>query len=439
MINHDKAYLLGLLTGGGTIANGTFLIKLPFKKWGMNPAVMNKIAVDILTKIRDKFQNTYGFPVTYEIGNSFWSIKPLNSPDISSLIFDLKSLELPTEGFLLNSAELTRAKMQLKGIAAENFLTGIFDTRASLALSHRRFTSEAPVVSLEIPGSTKNFLFVVQICSWLTDLGSTTDQILFNHPCQHSAADPTYKGWKKGFKIRFLVKSFLAKHSFALQAKAIDISKLEKLQAKDEQVPCSKRIIRTPSPVCIHSDIDSPDLPKEVRNKLFLHYFHFCTVFGCKHAPTNEIEQILDNYPDYIFALPRTEKGNIKKITDAYFSLRALHFNEKDIEEIEISVKDVVSDDNYKGYLELEQGIAFLFSKKLNGKRHSGSKDLIIRQNIAERVKLQKVIGENYFPILLKNETNDRAVLVSSLRSNLNQSLVKRKIERNELNINIVE
>ncbi len=439
MMNHDKAYLLGLLTGGGTISNGTFLIKLPFKKWGMNPDVMNKIAVDILTKICDKFQKAYGFPVTYEIGNAIWTIKPMDNPNISNLTTDLQSLELPTTGFLLNNADLSKAKKELKGIVAENFLTGIFDTRASLTLSHRRFTNEAPVVSLEIPGSTKNFLFVVQICSWLTDLGSTTDQILFNHPCQHSAADPTYKGWKKGFKIRFLVKSFLAKHSFALQAKAIDIKKLEKLQEKDAQEPCSKRKIRKPSPVCIHSDIDSSDLPKEVRNKLFLHYFHFCGILGCKHAPIKELTKILDNYPDYVFVLPRTEKGNIEKIKEAYYSLRTDYFNGNDIEEFEIVVRDLVLDEAYKGYLELGQGIAFLFSETLNGKRHTGSKDLIIKNNITKTVKLFKVVGENSFPILMQNDTNDRAVLISSLTSELNQKLVKQKIERNELSINIVD
>lgn len=439
MIKHDKAYLLGLLTGGGTISNGTFLIRLPFKKWGMNPNVMNKIAVDILTKICNKFQKLYGFPVTYEIGNSVWTIKPLDNPDISKLIGDLQSLELPTTGFLLNNADLTKAKKELEGIIAESFLTGIFDTRASLALSHRRFTNEAPAVSLEIPGSTKNFIFVVQICSWLTDLGSTTDQILFNHPCQHSAADPTYRGWKKGFKIRFLVKSFLAKHSFALQAKAFDIQNLEKLQEKHAQEPCSKRKIRRPSPVCIHSDIDSPDLPKEVRNKLFLHYFHFCGVYGCKHAPIKELTQLLDNYPDYIFVLPRIEKGNIENIKSAYYTLRTAYFKKKDIEEIDIVVKDLFLDENYKSYLELGQGIAFLFSETLNGKRHSGSKDLIIKKSNIKIVKLLKVTGKNSYPILLQNETNNRAVLISSLTSELNQKLVKQRIERNGLNINLID
>lgn len=48
MINHDKAYILGLLVGNGTISNGTFAIKLPLKKWGMQPEKMHKIATDIL-------------------------------------------------------------------------------------------------------------------------------------------------------------------------------------------------------------------------------------------------------------------------------------------------------------------------------------------------------------------------------------------------------
>ena len=211
MINHNKAYILGLLVGNGTVSKDTFLIKLPFRKWGMQPEKMNKIATDILTKICDKFQKNYNFPVSYEIGNSQWIIKPIGNPDISELITDLSELGLPQSGFLLDNVSLFVAKKKLKGVNIENFLSGIFDTRASLTKSHRRFTNEAPIVSLEIPGSTKNFDFVVSLCSWLNELGTTTDQILFNHPCQHSASDPTYKGWKKGFKIRFLVKSFLEK------------------------------------------------------------------------------------------------------------------------------------------------------------------------------------------------------------------------------------
>lgn len=438
MINHDKAYVLGLLVGGGTISNRTFVIKLPFRKWGMNPEKMNKIAVDILTKICDKFQKSYNFPVSYEIGNSVWSINPIGTPDLSELINDLESLNLPTEGFLLDKADLTKSKNELKGIVTENFLTGIFDTRASLTKSHRRFTDEAPVVSLEIPGSTKNFLFVVQICSWLTDLGSVTDQILYNHPCQHASADPTYKGWKKGFKIRFLVKSFLAKHSFALQAKAFDIKELEQNQEKNAQEPCHKRKIRKPSPVCIHSDIDSSDLPVEVRNKLFFHYFHFCAVLGCKHAPIEELKKIVDSYPEYVFVLPRSEKGTKEEMHKGFESLKSKYFSEKELESEYLSVEQILGDEKLKNYLELEQGLAFLFSEKLNGKRHSGSKDAIINKNKSCNVLITKAKSTDGFPLLISNDDNKRACIISSLHSELNQRLINEKIQRGDMSINII-
>lgn len=439
MINHDKAYILGLFVGGGTIANGTFLINLPFRKWGMDPKIMSTIAVDILSKICNKFQKCYGFSVAYEIGNSVWSIKPVGSPDLSELINDLTALNLPTEGFLLNKANLAQAKIELKGVSTESFLTGIFDTRASLTLSHRRFINEAPVVSLEIPGSTENFQFVVQICSWLTDLGSTTDQILYNHPCQHSSADPTYKGWKKGFKIRFLVKSFLAKHSFALQAKAIDIEDLEKLQEKDAQEPCIKRKIRKPSPVCVHMDIDSPELPVEVRNKLFFHYFHFCAVLGCKYAPIKELKKIVDNYPDYIFVLPRSEKGDVKEIQNKFEILRTEFFADKNVGEYLFSVKQITENANFKNYLELEQGLAYLLSEKLHGKRHIGAKDAIIGNNLDQTVTVRTSENTTDLPLLLSNPLNNRACIVSSLKSDLNQKLINDKIQKENLSINIIK
>ena len=278
-INHIKAYLLGLLVGGGKVDTKTFVIDLPFKKWGMDPKRMNIIATDILTNIRQRFNTTYNFDVTYEIGNSRWLITPIAGADISPLVKDLQDLNLPIGGFLLSTVDLAIAKTKLKGISVESFLSGIFDTRASLTLSHRRFTDDAPVVSVEIPGSTKNFKFVVQLCSWLTDLGSITDQILYNHPNQHAASDPDYKGWKKGFKIRFLVKSFLAQHSFALQAKSIDVTTIEKKQKKEEQIPCYLRKLRKPSPITVHSDQNSNRFNRQ-SNRLQHHHYCYHTGTG---------------------------------------------------------------------------------------------------------------------------------------------------------------
>ena len=91
-INHIKAYLLGLLVGGGKVDTKTFVIDLPFKKWGMDPKRMNIIATDILTNIRQRFNTTYNFDVTYEIGNSRWLITPIAGADISPLVKDLQDL-----------------------------------------------------------------------------------------------------------------------------------------------------------------------------------------------------------------------------------------------------------------------------------------------------------------------------------------------------------
>ena len=227
--NHEKAYLLGLLVGGGEISDNTFIINLPFDKWGMNPKNMSVIATDILTKVCDRFRNCYNFAVHYEIYPKHWVIKPVGVIDLQLLTSDLAEFGLPTQNKLINNVDLSVIKDKLNSIQVEHFLSGIFDTRASLAESHRRFTGDAPIVSIEIPGSSENFVFVVQLCSWLTSLGTITDQILYNHPCQHSPSDSDYTGWKKGFKIRFLAKSFLTTNSFAMQAKSFDAAKLGKI------------------------------------------------------------------------------------------------------------------------------------------------------------------------------------------------------------------
>lgn len=344
MLNHNKTYILGLFVGAGKIDRDTFLIELPFKKWGMEPAKMNVIAIDILQRIAGLFDSEYGLKVTYEIGNNRWFIKPIDNQDFTNVKTDLKNLLLPYSGFLLNTADLTNAKGKLKGVNAESFLSGIFDTRASIALSHRRFNDDAPVVSIEIPGSTKNFKLVVQLCSWLTDLGSTTDQILYNHPNQHAKADPYYKGWKKGFKIRFLVQSFLATHSFALQAKAIDVIKIKKRQKKDEQDSCPLRKIRQPSPLTVHNEMDSQSLPVEVRNKLYFHYFHYCASLGCKYAPTEEVKRIVSEKKSLISFFPRLSKGNIEEISKHFKQIAENHFSEYDITKKSLTVNTILSE-----------------------------------------------------------------------------------------------
>lgn len=436
-INHVKAYIFGLLVGGGRIDENTFVIDLPFKKWGMDAKRMNVIATDILTKISQYFSSSYNFSVTYEMGNGKWLIRPIANSDISELKEDLNFLGLPIGGFLLSSVDLSTAKNKLSGINVASFLSGIFDTRASLTLSHRRFTDDAPVVSIEIPGSTRNFKFVVQLCSWLTDFGSTTDQILYNHPNQHAASDPDYKGWKKGFKIRFLVKSFLAQYSFALQAKSIDVTKIEKHQRKEEQIPCYLRKLRKPSPVTVHSDQNSNELPIEVRNKLFFHYHHFCGVLGCSHAPVDEIKKLVKQSKSLISFFPRLSKGNKKELLKKMQKIQSDYFPELEIATHKIKIEKLIERDDFKSFLGLDQGIAYLFAETLKGKRHTGSMDDIINENTENSVVV-KSIGDTFdSPLLIINPDNDRAFICSSVSNSLNQQLIKSEVVIDNLTVKL--
>jgi hypothetical protein len=436
-INHVKAYIIGLLVGGGKIDKDVFVIDLPFKKWGMEPNRMSIIATDILTKICQYFNTTYSFNVTYEIGNNKWLIKPMPYANIDELKKDLEYLELPTSGFLLAKADLSFAKKELKGVSIESFLSGIFDARASLTLSHRRFTDDAPVVSIEIPGSTKNFKFVVQLCSWLTDLGSTTDQILYNHPNQHAASDPEYRGWKKGFKIRFLVRSFLAQHSFALQSKSVDITKIEKHQKREEQIPCYLRKLRKPSPVTVHSDQNSSDLPIEVRNKIFFHYHHFCAVIGCPHAPVDEIKKIVSKKESFISFYPRLSKGKKDSLLKQIELIKETDFPETELVKNERIVENVLRDEKLKDFLGIDVGIAYLFAQSLKGKRHTGNMNEILNSCLESNIEIISIGDDFESPLVFINNSNQRAFICSSIKSKSNQSLIKRKIEVNNLTISI--
>jgi hypothetical protein len=434
--NHDKAYILGLLVGGGEISDDTFIINLPFDKWGMNPSNMSHIATDILTKICEKFRNSYNFSVGYDIFPKHWVIKPVGVIDLQPLTADLVEFGLPTQNKLITGVDLTVIKDKLKSIQVEHFLSGIFDTRASLAESHRRFTSDAPVVSLEVPGSSKNFTFVVQLCSWLTSLGTITDQILYNHPCQHSPADSDYTGWKKGFKIRFLAKSFLTNNSFAMQAKSFGVTKLEKSQTKDSQLPCKERKPKFTA-ISIHKDIASKDLPTQVRKHLFFHYHHICAVMGCPYAPIDEIKRGIQDYKQLISVFPKLSKGTLLDIAAKYNDIAVNYFNNNPLTAKRYLVSQLLESELHKSYPDLEVGIAYLCSPELNGKRHIGSKDLIIKNALNNEITV--LLPENIegTPIMLSNNSNNRAIIISSTTSKFNQQIVEQIVEINGIDVTV--
>lgn len=436
-ITNEQAYVLGLLVGGGEIANNTFVINMPFDKWGADPTKAAEISIDLLTKIRKIFYDAYKMDIGHEIGNNGkWIIKPLNNPNLSLIVQDLLSLGLPNSGILLNSVNLILAKSSLTGIKAEQFLAGIFDAKASLADSHRRFNDDAPVVSIEVPGSTKNFNFVVQLCSWLTDLGSVTDQILFNHPSQQSPSDPTYSGWKKGFKIRFLVKSFIANHSFAMKAKATSVNKLAKKQVKSEQAPCNQRAI-TANTLAIHNDINSSDLPIQVRNKLFLHYHHICAVMGCPHAPMNNIQKLMPEAKLHISATPLLSKGSYKEIAAIHQDLLNVSFSTSAIIEKKMSCSEIIEVYPDADYHKIKSALAYILASELNGKRHVGNQDEILAKNSSDILIVREISAQDKAPIFIGLKSNDRGVVVSCPSGGANQLMLNTKIKIQGISINV--
>jgi hypothetical protein len=435
-MNHKKAYLIGLLVGGGKIDKNAFVIDLPFNKWGMEVKRMSSIATEILTKLQQYFTEIYQITIGYDIGNTKWIIRPVGNYDITPILNDLKELGLPYSGFLLNNADLTLVKQKLKGVGVEHFLSGIFDTRASLAASHRRFISDAPVVSIEIPGSTRNFKFVVQLCGWLTDLGSVTDQVLYNHPSQHAASDPFYKGWQKGFKIRFLVKSFLAQHSFVLQAKTLDVVDIEHSQQKNEQVPCYLRKLQTPSTIAIHESQNANELPIEVRNKIFFHYLHFCAVLDCPHAPKKEIESALEKYREHILFFPKMSKGDFNEMDNIFKNIGNKFYQNQPYLYSTFLLKELLSESIFKDF-GIETGLAYLFSANLNGKRHAGAMQDIFDANKNEIVQIISFNADFDSPLLIQNTLNGRAFICASPLISQNQTLINSHISINQLNIEI--
>ena len=103
MMNTDKAYLYGLIIGGGVFGNNedTFRIELPYKKWGSfaeSSSRVEEIQNDIMRYLSPLFRSIYGLSVSYQSSRSGWWI--LCEGDTSSLITDLSQYGIVCSGNL---------------------------------------------------------------------------------------------------------------------------------------------------------------------------------------------------------------------------------------------------------------------------------------------------------------------------------------------------
>lgn len=312
-MNTDKAYLLGLIIGGGIFGNAedVFRIRLPYRKWGSyldNPQRAGQIAGDILRKVGNMFRAVYNLTVQYEAtpgGN--WVI--LCEGDITPVKEDLEHYNIVCEGEIRSNANLTNIIPDLvDDNLKRRFIAGLADTIGSMARSQRRFSDEHQILSFEINGY--NYKFVCDLCNLLYSINCIPDQVNWNHPNIHCPSDPYYTQWSKGFKLRILLDQYARFGAFAFRTKAETATENRKLQQETHSAgKCEERELHATSST-IHPAENDLRLPEVIRGGHYIHFRHFCAVLGCPHAPFEKVAACFTNIGDLITPFPILCKAN---------------------------------------------------------------------------------------------------------------------------------
>lgn len=309
-LNTEKSYLIGLLIGGGIIKSNALQIVLPYKKWGdlkIEPLRGGGISEDILKRAKPLWQQHYKVDISYKI-DSDWKI--IFDSISAELREDLVFLGLMDSGELRNNANLTKLLPLLDNEEKiRSFIAGIVDTVGSLAKSHRRFSDQFQIVSLEFKG--RNFALVTDIARLLVKIDCVPDQILWNHPNQHSGLDRYYSSWKKGFKIRVALDDYILRGSFVFESKQLSASENQGVQKKQNTSSGKKSNIH--GRTTLHVDENTDWLPESVRGLHFIHYTHLAEHLGLK-LPLSIIDSIHD-YHEYVSPFTVLTKGKLSDIS----------------------------------------------------------------------------------------------------------------------------
>ena len=404
-MNTDKAYLLGLIIGGGDLGNteDVLRIRLPYRKWGSyldNPQRAGQIARDILQQVGQMFRAVYNLSVQYETSpGGTWVI--LCEGDTTPLKEDLARYGIRTEGEIRGNADISLLVLDLVDANLKRrFIAGIADTIGSMAKSHRRFTDEHQTISLEIKGY--NYFFVCQLCHLLYSINCIPDQVSWNHPNIHCTSDPYYGQWNKGFKLRILLDQYSRFGAFAFRTKAESSNENRRLQQQTHAAErCEERDINV-TPSSVHPAEHDARLPEEIRDGHYLHFRHFCAVLGCEHAPFNKISMLLRHPGEYINPFPILHKGTqleIEHIINSTPLYRARRYAVTDMSVF--SLLCVFNSDNNKllygnkttnGYpiSKIMQAIAYVLANEdqLHGRRPVGGYIQVIEQHLQTNPEL---------------------------------------------------
>lgn len=309
----DKGYIFGLLVGGGNLGPGGLTITLPLKSWGevnSNPARAGQISSDVLSVVNPLFQAVYGIGVSFSPGRQ-WVLSCHSLP--AELVGDLRDAGFPVSGDLRTHATVSKIESESTPQFKKAFIMGLADSIGSLAASHRRFTDDYQVVSLEFSGF--NFELVSGISRLLVGIGCKVDQILWNHPNQHAGEDRYYKSWKKGMKIRVMLGDFGEQAGFGFTSKILGARDNQRLQTNPAATRNVERIVT--SAKCLHVDENSALLPELVRGRHFLHWQHIGAAFGAQTVSRVQLEKMFSNALELVTPFTLLSKGSKEEIAES--------------------------------------------------------------------------------------------------------------------------
>ena len=444
-VSYEQAYVLGMMVAGGTLSESHFEISLPFEERASGAA--DEISQDIINEISKHFRTGFGLSIVHAMGKKSWTLASADQSEqgIRLLRSTLSGVGLPVSGTLLENADLAVVRQSLTKQEARYFLSGVYDVRASVARSHRRFSESAPIVSIEIPGKQDGFRFVVELCQWLTEMGSITDQILYNHPSFHATRDPFYAGWKKGFKIRLLARDAFERNYFGFRKFASEAELLAGEQEVEQQPPCKDRTIGNPQNRSIHHQLSSPQIPIELDSQVFLHFFHVCAVLGCPNAPISEVEKMVSEASNFVSPFPLLSKSvdesESAELKAELLRIRDLYFAESELTTEDTFVGDAPLDALRIGCQSATEAIAFLVAdgdSELNGKRVRGKSAKILDNDSGSFIRLTRIASAVGGPVLLENPLTQRAALISEPGTVSSRLVLEKVLVKEGLSLRVV-
>jgi hypothetical protein len=440
-MNTDKAYLFGLIIGGGIVSDDSLTIVLPYKQWGevsQNPDRAGKIAQDILTKVQPIFRNEYKMDVFYKTTPN-WRIT--TSRVSEELTNELKQYGLPRNGDVRDYADIEKLLQNMNSGTKRAVIAGLVDTIGSLATTHRRFSDAYQVISFEFKG--KNFKLVAEIIKTLVELKCIPDQILWNHPNQHSGIDKYYKGWKKGFKIRVILDDYIANGSFVFSSKKESAKQnKEKQGGRDLTNVTLNKKISVEGAKTVHSDENSEWLPDNLRGYHFIHNQHLAVVLGCEMSDTSTLLEQLKNPEKLINPFTILTKGTSEEINAILKKDPLLSVKKRRYRNIKYSLLNLIGvyekngnalvfgNKDGTGYpvSYVLQGMAYVLGStikgKTRGKRVSGN-FLELLKNNKNSGDIKILIPDILTPLVITNHKN------SALVGPVNPEVYKKLIQKN--------